>query len=325
MGVLGLADRRHDLRAGDGGLREQHLPYTSQEHDHNEPVPLLSPEEVAAYDSDLIRICSSSPPIQPHALLPTPHDDLHAQLPDHGGRPAHLPRASRTTRSSSTASEFVESEVEVDYQNLHPLLRRASVPRNGRRGPALVDRQPACASERLLMRAPSSIVARLPRWSLPRRSRPARRSPPSRARDGAGRDGPRSATRPGRDGTGGRGTPRRRRGPPGPRPRGAAGRTPAPRPRRRRPCRRRAAPAMPTVAVAPPAGALREPAPRPVTDVRVQSRFATKAKNAQLFGGGRIPVAGRLLQQPRRARRRHVLPAGVDRRRAAGRRTTGAR
>ena len=31
----------------------------------------------------------------------------------------------------------------------------------------------------------------------------------------------------------------------------------------------------------------------------------------------RIPVARRLLQQPRRARRRHVLPAGVDRRRAA--------
>jgi len=37
-----------------------------------------------------------------------------------------------------------------------------------------------------------------------------------------------------------------------------------------------------TVAVAP-TGVLREPAPRPVTDVRVQSRFATKAKNGQLF------------------------------------------
>ena len=40
-----------------------------------------------------------------------------------------------------------------------------------------------------------------------------------------------------------------------------------------------------TVAAAPPSGALREPAPRPVTDVRVQSRFATKAKKGQLFGG----------------------------------------
>ena len=38
-----------------------------------------------------------------------------------------------------------------------------------------------------------------------------------------------------------------------------------------------------TVAAAPPSGALREPAPRPVTDVRVQSRFATKAKSGQLF------------------------------------------
>jgi hypothetical protein len=40
-----------------------------------------------------------------------------------------------------------------------------------------------------------------------------------------------------------------------------------------------------TIAAAPPTGALREPAPRPVTDVRVQSRFATKAKQGQLFGG----------------------------------------
>jgi hypothetical protein len=40
-----------------------------------------------------------------------------------------------------------------------------------------------------------------------------------------------------------------------------------------------------TLAAAPPTGALREPAPRPVTDVRVQSRFATKAKKGQLFGG----------------------------------------
>jgi len=37
-----------------------------------------------------------------------------------------------------------------------------------------------------------------------------------------------------------------------------------------------------TIAAAP-TGTLREPAPRPVTDVRVQSRFATKAKTGQLF------------------------------------------
>jgi hypothetical protein len=43
-----------------------------------------------------------------------------------------------------------------------------------------------------------------------------------------------------------------------------------------------AAPARPPAA--PAAAPLREPAPRPVTDVRVQSRFATKAKNAQLLG-----------------------------------------
>src|SRR5262245_34108889 len=45
-----------------------------------------------------------------------------------------------------------------------------------------------------------------------------------------------------------------------------------------------AAPPRPVVTKAVTAGGLREPAPRPVTDVRVQSRFATKAKNGQLFG-----------------------------------------
>jgi hypothetical protein len=36
------------------------LPYTTQFHDPNEPVPLLSLEETTAYDGKLIKICSSS-------------------------------------------------------------------------------------------------------------------------------------------------------------------------------------------------------------------------------------------------------------------------
>jgi hypothetical protein len=60
-----------------------------------------------------------------------------------------------------------------------------------------------------------------------------------------------------------------------------------------------AATAPRTVAVAPaPAGAIREPAPRPVTDVRVQSRFATKAKNTQLFAGPEYLARGDYYNSP---------------------------
>ena len=55
----------------------------------------------------------------------------------------------------------------------------------------------------------------------------------------------------------------------------------------------------PTVAKSqPPAGVLREPAPRPVTDVRVQSRFAVKAKSAQLFGAAEYLSRGDFYNSP---------------------------
>ena len=46
------------------------------------------------------------------------------------------------------------------------------------------------------------------------------------------------------------------------------------------------------------AGALRDPAPRPPTDVRVQSRFAVKAKSAQLFGGAEYLSRGDFYNSP---------------------------
>ena len=55
----------------------------------------------------------------------------------------------------------------------------------------------------------------------------------------------------------------------------------------------------PTVAKSQPqAGVLREPAPRPVTDVRVQSRFAVKAKSAQLFGAAEYLSRGDFYNSP---------------------------
>jgi len=48
----------------------------------------------------------------------------------------------------------------------------------------------------------------------------------------------------------------------------------------------------------PQAGVLREPAPRPVTDVRVQSRFAVKAKTTQLFGAADYLSRGDFYNSP---------------------------
>src|SRR5262249_9444247 len=46
------------------------------------------------------------------------------------------------------------------------------------------------------------------------------------------------------------------------------------------------------------AGELRDPAPRPPTDVRVQSRFAVKAKAPQLFAGAEYPSRGDFYNSP---------------------------
>ena len=55
----------------------------------------------------------------------------------------------------------------------------------------------------------------------------------------------------------------------------------------------------PTVAKSQPqAGVLREPAPRPATDVRVQSRFAVKAKTTQLFGAAAYLSRGDFYNSP---------------------------
>jgi len=72
-----------------------------------------------------------------------------------------------------------------------------------------------------------------------------------------------------------------------------------------------AANAAPAAAVSPPspkpqvatttqphAGVLRDPVPRPATDVRVQGRFATKANTAQLFGAAQYLSRGDFYNSP---------------------------
>jgi hypothetical protein len=48
----------------------------------------------------------------------------------------------------------------------------------------------------------------------------------------------------------------------------------------------------------PHAGVLRDPVPRPATDVRVQARFATKANTAQLFGAAEYLSRGDFYNSP---------------------------
>jgi hypothetical protein len=54
--------------------QNDNLPRTTQLHDRNEPVLLLSPEETAGYEGKLIKICESSNGAQPFGQLPFPHN-----------------------------------------------------------------------------------------------------------------------------------------------------------------------------------------------------------------------------------------------------------
>ena len=93
------------------------LPYTSQEHDAAEPVPLLSDADVAAYESEkaLMKICFSSPLVQPHGLLPVPHDINTRSWPiTVADPPAYL--VSLNTQVDTDGSKFVESDAVVNYQ-----------------------------------------------------------------------------------------------------------------------------------------------------------------------------------------------------------------
>jgi hypothetical protein len=57
-------------------------------------------------------------------------------------------------------------------------------------------------------------------------------------------------------------------------------------------------PTLASTPALPRGGLLREPAPRPATDVRVQSRFAVKAKTAQLFAAAEYLSRGDFYNSP---------------------------
>ncbi len=106
------ADKNFEMKMAD--YAQQHLPYTSQEHDPTDPVPLLSDDDVARYDTNLIRICSATSPIQPHALLPTPHDIFTPTFPiTVADPPTYLVMSNN--QAVVDANKFTKWEVRVDY------------------------------------------------------------------------------------------------------------------------------------------------------------------------------------------------------------------
>jgi hypothetical protein len=106
-------DMNFELKMSDYVL--QHLPYTSQEHDPTDPVPLLTDDEVAAYDNDMIKVCDSSSPIQLHGLLPVPHDIFAFSSPiTVADPPTYL--VVTNNQVVVDGSSFTQAEVKVDYQ-----------------------------------------------------------------------------------------------------------------------------------------------------------------------------------------------------------------
>jgi hypothetical protein len=93
----------------------QNLPYESQTHDPQSPVPLLSPADSAQDDGDLFKICSSSPAAW--AAYSSPPQQLSGgpSWPIVGSDPpAYL--VSLPTQISVPANGFVEASAAIDFQ-----------------------------------------------------------------------------------------------------------------------------------------------------------------------------------------------------------------
>ena len=106
-------DKNFELKLADYSLRS--LPYTSQEHDDNKPVPLLSPDEVTASDGNFIKVCVASAPIRRWAELPFPHEIIDSSWKiTSDDPPSYL--VSLDTQTVVEAGKYVEASVTVKYQ-----------------------------------------------------------------------------------------------------------------------------------------------------------------------------------------------------------------
>jgi hypothetical protein len=86
------------------------LPYTTELHDPGTPIDLLTPDQVQAHAGDLVKICSSSPPVSPmQGSLARTIETIDPAAP-----PAYL--VAFNSQIAVPANQFVTNTVEGKYQ-----------------------------------------------------------------------------------------------------------------------------------------------------------------------------------------------------------------
>jgi hypothetical protein len=111
--VWETADDMFAMALQDYGRRS--LPYTTQFHDPSEPVDLLTPDQVTQYEGSLVKICTSSPGIQPIAQMPFEHEiSTPSWQITSADPPAYL--VTLNNQVVVAASQFVEQSAIVNYQ-----------------------------------------------------------------------------------------------------------------------------------------------------------------------------------------------------------------
>ena len=108
-------DKSFELKLA--GYSVSNLPYTTQTHDDNKPVPLLSTDDVAAYESEnaWIKVCAPSSPIRRWSELPYPHEIFEPTWKiTTADPPAYL--VTLDTQTVVESSKFVEKSVTIQYQ-----------------------------------------------------------------------------------------------------------------------------------------------------------------------------------------------------------------
>ena len=287
------ADETFELALADYKLRS--LPYTSQEHHSYDPVMLLSPEDTAAHDTHHIKICTSSPPVEPLSLVPYSAHDQRTELDDHDRRSTRVQGGAQHP-DRGEGERVHRGGRDRELPDLHPLLRRAPLHHHQRHRGDLVGRQPFVREGGSVKRGPAAVAFVLALVLAARAAAGAEAVPaktlvagvPVAAASATPASGPGAAgpaAVPDVPPTGGATSL------------AAPGTAPAAKPL---PSSQPSATGLPAVTTTSQrqAGALRDPAPRPPTDVRVQSRFAVKAKSAQLFGGAEYLSRGDFYNSP---------------------------
>lgn len=107
------ADDMFAMMLADYGRRS--LPYTTQQHDPYEPVPLLSDADVATYENDLVKICTASPGVQPVSTNPVAQPIVTPSWPISSADPPSY-WVTLNQQIVVAAGQFVEQSAIVNYQ-----------------------------------------------------------------------------------------------------------------------------------------------------------------------------------------------------------------